>query len=48
MRLPPGQHRLVVEFLSPQGQVTLTRDATFEIVPGGRDVVLFFSDRSGA
>lgn len=46
MRLPPGQHRLVIEFLDPQGRVTLTRDASFEIRPGGRDVILFFSDRT--
>lgn len=41
----PGQHRLVAEFLDGAGRVTLSRDATFTVVPGGRDIVLFLSDR---
>ncbi|MFM8357092.1 MAG: hypothetical protein ACKOET_00900, partial [Verrucomicrobiota bacterium] len=47
LRVPPGEHRLTVEFLNPADGVTLTRDATFTVTPGGRDVVLFFSDRAG-
>lgn len=47
LRVPPGEHRLTVEFLNPADGVTLTRDATFTVAPGGRDVVLFFSDRAG-
>ncbi len=44
LRAAPGQHQLTVEFLDPAGRVTLTRDATFTIVPGGADTVVFFSD----
>jgi hypothetical protein len=45
LRLPPGEHRLVAEFVDASGRVTLTRDATFTVVAGARDTVLFFSDR---
>ncbi len=44
LHAPPGPQKLTVEFLDPAGRVTLTRDAAFTVVPGGRDVVLFFSD----
>ena len=44
LHAPPGPQKLTVEFLDAAGRVTLTRDANFTIVPGGRDVVLFFSD----
>jgi len=45
LQAAPGQHRLVAEFLDGAGRVTLSRDATFTVVPGGRDIVLFLSDR---
>lgn len=44
LRAAPGQHHLVAEFVDPAGRVTLTRDATFTVVPGGPDIVIFFSD----
>lgn len=44
LRAAPGQHRLVAEFVDPGGRVTLSRDAAFTVVAGGRDIVLFFSD----
>jgi hypothetical protein len=45
LRVPPGEHRLVAEFTEPGGGVVLTRDVTFTCAAGGRDTVLFFSDR---
>ena len=43
--LPPGEHKLVAQFLDAAGNVTFTRDATFTVAPGARDTVLFFSDQ---
>ena len=43
--LPPGVHTATVEFRSPTGQVLVTREARFHVVPG-RDTVLFLSDRN--
>jgi hypothetical protein len=45
LRVPPGEHRLVADFLDPAGHVVLSRDVTLSIVPGTRETVLFFSDR---
>lgn len=45
LKLPPGQHTLVADFVDAQGHVTASRQATFNVV-AGRDVVLFFSDRN--
>lgn len=44
LRAAPGPHRLVAEFVDSSGRVTLSRDASFTVVAGGRDTVLFFSD----
>ena len=44
LRATPGPHTLSVEFLDAGGHVTLTRDASFTVVPGAPDTVLFFSD----
>ena len=45
IRLPPGEHTLTAQFLDAAGHVTLARDATFTVVAGARDTVLFFSDK---
>ena len=44
LRLAPGEHRLVVEFLDAGGRPTFSRDVSFTVPPDGRDTVLFFSD----
>lgn len=44
LRATPGPHQLVVEFLDPAGRITWTREATFTVVPGAPDTVVFFSD----
>jgi hypothetical protein len=45
LEVPPGQHTITVEFLAAGSQPTLIRTADFQVLPGARDVVLFFSDR---
>lgn len=45
LEVPPGQHTITVEFLAAGSQPTLIRTADIQVLPGARDVVLFFSDR---
>lgn len=45
LRVPPGQHQLIAEFLDGSGHTVLTRDVSLNILPGTRDTVLFLSDR---
>jgi hypothetical protein len=45
LRVPPGQHQLVAEFLDGSGHAILSRDVSLNILPGTRDTVLFLSDR---
>lgn len=45
LRVPPGQHKLIAEFLDGSGHAILSRDVSLNILPGTRDTVLFLSDR---
>ena len=45
LRLPPGDHKLVAQFLDGAGNVTFSRDVSFAVAAGSRDTVLFFSDK---
>ena len=45
LKLPPGRRTGTIEFLGPGGQVTATRQVSFEVAPQ-RDTVLFLSDRN--
>ena len=44
-QVPPGEQRLSAEFIDAAGRITLKRDVTFTVSSGGRDTVLFLSDR---
>jgi hypothetical protein len=45
LRLPPGHHNGTIEFIGPSGQLTATRQVSFDVTPQ-RDTVLFLSDRN--
>ncbi len=45
LRVPPGEQRLTADFIDPAGRVVFTREVNFTVVPGGRDTVLYLSDR---
>ena len=45
LRVPPGRHTATVDFQNPSRQTTVSRQLTFEVVPG-KDTVLFVSDRN--
>ncbi len=45
LRVPPGEHGLIADFLDPAGNVVMSRNVTVPIVPGARETVLFLSDR---
>ncbi len=45
LKLPPGRRTGIIEFLGPSGQVTTSRQVSFEVTPQ-RDTVLFLSDRN--
>lgn len=45
LRVPPGEHRLLADFMDPAGNVVLSRDVALTVVPGTGETVLFLSDR---
>ena len=45
LKLPPGRRTGTIEFLGPGGQVTASRQVSFDVTPQ-RDTVLFLSDRN--
>ena len=45
LKLPPGRRTGTIEFLGSSGQVTASRQVSFEVTPQ-RDTVLFLSDRN--